>query len=175
MELLTLEQWEKLFTSCRRSAWHLEMRDTYAVGDEQQWVDQWQAGKLDLESYRESRRWWLDLMQASTSAGKQIRRARIVCEPVSEYIKWEHTGAYQNVEAGEDIRWLPRHEAGAIALPANDFWLFDGTKVVLNYWTGDGDWLGNGVTEAPDMADLCKSAFEAVWEAAIPHSEYKLT
>jgi len=34
MEPLTPEQWEELFTACKQSASHLEMRDWYAAEDE---------------------------------------------------------------------------------------------------------------------------------------------
>ncbi|MFI6320066.1 DUF6879 family protein [Nonomuraea sp. NPDC050556] len=174
MEQLGLEQWEGLFTSFQETAWHLELRDSYAVDDEQNFFDQWREGKLDLEAYKDSRHWWLALMRQATATGRQVRRARVVSEPVSEYIAWEYAGSYQNVEAGEEIAWLPRHQAGAIALPANDFWLFDESTVVLNYWTGAGEWLGNEVTEDPALAELCATSFKAVWGIATPHSDYHL-
>ena len=34
MELLTEKQWAELFDTCKQSAWHLEMRDSYGVHDE---------------------------------------------------------------------------------------------------------------------------------------------
>lgn len=35
--------------------------------------------------------------------------------------------AGHNVKAGEEVRWLPRRQASDLALPGNDFWLFDGS------------------------------------------------
>ena len=67
-----------------------------------------------------------------------MRRARIVSEPVSEYIRFEHDVTYTNVAAGEEVRWLPRRLASDIALPGNDFWLFDERLAVFNHFAGAG-------------------------------------
>jgi len=175
VEPLTDAQWTQRFTDCRRSACHLEMRDWYGVDDERARFERFRAtGYRDRDAEAEERRHWLDLMRATTRAGVQVRRARIVSEPVTEYIRFEYAGTDLNVESGEDVRWLPRRLASGIALPGNDFWLFDGTSVLFNHFTGDGRSLGQEITDNPDVVRLCTSAFEAVWAAAIPHAEYEL-
>ena len=68
-----------------------------------------------------------------------IRRARIVSEPVSEYIRFEYDITFTNVEAGEDVRWLPRRRASDLLLPGNDFWVFDDRLVLWNHFTGEGE------------------------------------
>jgi hypothetical protein len=103
-----------------------------------------------------------------------VRRARIVSEPVSEYIRYEHAGTVVNVAAGEQARWLPRRQASDIALPGNDFWLFDGRLIRWNNFTGDGASAPGEISEDPAAARLCAAAFEAVWARAIPHDEYKV-
>jgi hypothetical protein len=72
---------------------------------------------------------WVDLIGRTRARGVVVRRARIVSEPVSEY---------------------------------------------LNHFTGDGASAGAEITEAPEAAKLCASAFEAVWDRAIPHDRYGL-
>lgn len=62
-------------------------------------------------------------MRATAARGVKLRRARIVSEPVSEYIRFEHDGTPQNIAAGEDVRWLPRARASALSLPGNDCWV----------------------------------------------------
>jgi hypothetical protein len=59
-------------------------------------------------------------------------------------------------------------------LPGSDFWLFDEKTVLFNHFSGDGGSAGQELIAEPAVAALCKSAFEAVWAIAIPHSEYKL-
>jgi hypothetical protein len=61
-----------------------------------------------------------------------------------------------------------------IALPGADFWLFDDRIVRFNIFTGDGNWADPGfeLRDDPATTHLCASAFEAVWERAVPHGEY---
>lgn len=172
---LTAEQWNKLFTSTKREALHLEMRDWYAVDNEKERFAKFLSqGYRDHEAEAAERGSWFDKIRKATQAGVSIRRARIVSEPVTDYIRFEHAGSGLTVEAGEDIRWLPRRLASGIALPGNDFWLFDEKIVLINHFTGDGRSAGQELSEDPALARLCKSSFEAVWAVAIPHSEYKL-
>ncbi|MFF4038615.1 DUF6879 family protein [Streptomyces sp. NPDC001816] len=159
------------FATAQHSAVHLEMRDSYMTDDPV--FIAWQQGRPfdPAEEYRS----WSDLTREVTGRGVVVRRARIVSEPVSDYIRWEHSlTAAHNIAAGEEVRWLPRHRTTDLALPGVDFWLFDGTTVVFNHFTGDGQWadLGMETVTEPAVAKLCSTAFEAVWERAIPHAQY---
>src|SRR5216683_1398383 len=103
------------------------------------------------------------------------RRARIISEPASHYIRFEYeVTPAANLAAGEHVRWLPRAKASDLALPGNDFWLFDGTSVLFNYFSGDGAQAGTELQDEPAVVKLCTSAFEAVWERAVSHGEYRL-
>ena len=42
-----------------------------------------------------------------------MRRVRVISEPASQYIEWEHARTRLNIEADGDIRWLPRTKAAA--------------------------------------------------------------
>lgn len=155
---------------CRRSAVHLEMRDSYYSNPR---FEAWRQGELVDWEDRDS--WWRPFHQEIADAvarGVKVRRARIVSEPVTEYIRWEHYVTRANLEAGEQVRWLPRRQASDLALPGNDFWLFDNQIVRWNHFTGDGGSAGPEVVEGQAVAKLCGEAFEAVWERAIPHDEY---
>ncbi|MGH3933198.1 MAG: DUF6879 family protein [Pseudonocardiaceae bacterium] len=174
MELISGKERDKLFTTFTREALHLEMRDVYAIKDEaERFVRFLERGHRDHDAEAEERQPWMTLIQNATSTGKKFRRARIISEPVTDYIRYEWDGTGANVEAGEDIRWLPRRLASAIALPGNDFWLFDNKTVVFTVFTGEGDVLERQLTIDPAIVQLCKSAFEAVWSSAIQHREYK--
>jgi hypothetical protein len=161
---------EELFAVATTSAVHLEMRDTYTPNDPE--FLQWQAGEsIDwVGGHRE----WYDLVRATVARGVRMRRARIVSEPLAPYIRseFECTGV-MNAPAGEEVRWLPRRRATDMALPGNDFWVFDDRLARINYFTGIGDILDGEITEDPAVVKLCASAFEAVWERAIPHDEYQ--
>ncbi|MEU6709088.1 DUF6879 family protein [Streptomyces wuyuanensis] len=164
-----------LMTRCTRSAVHLEMRDSYAVDYEQGPFADWRNGFRHDPADRES--WWrpwLDLVQQTTNRGVSVRRARIVSEPVSEYTRFLYDGTFTNIAAGEQVRWLPRRQASALALPGNDFWLFDDQWIHWNHFTGDGNSAGGEVFEDLAAAALCATAFEAVWDRAIPHDKYEI-
>lgn len=156
----------------RESAVHLEMRDAYQPGHPE--FIAWQNGKrLDRED-RSS--WWrpfMDVVAATTGRGVVMRRARIVSEPVTDYIRYEHDVTFANVAAGELVRWLPRRRAADIALPGTDLWMFDGSAVLFTYFSGVGDVVDREWRTEPAVIDLVNTAFETVWERATPHEEYK--
>ncbi|MFE2758713.1 DUF6879 family protein [Streptomyces halstedii] len=169
----SLTDFSDLIRSVRESAVHLEMRDGYGVDNEIEGFAAWQEGhRLDPDDRGSWWRPWLDLVQEVTAKGVVIRRARIVSEPVSDYIAFEHSGTFTNVAAGEQIRWLPRRSTSDLALPGNDFWLFDGRLVQFNVFDGVGRWVHTDQTEDAAVAKMCASAFEAVWERGIPHEKY---
>lgn len=160
---------EDLLRQARRSAVHLETRDSYSTSDPA--FIAWRTnGTVDpLITYRP----WFDLIDSAGRRGVQIRRARIISEPVSDYIRFEHAITAQlNLAAGEDVRWLPRRRASDIALPGNDYWLFDGELAQLNHFTGGGESSGYETTTDRRLVALCAEAFEAVWARAIPHVDY---
>ncbi|MYV53727.1 hypothetical protein GT042_14710 [Streptomyces sp. SID3212] len=148
------------------------MRDAYMKSD-QAFID-WKAGKtLDP-----AERWadWHSIVTEATARGVEVRRARVVSTPVSEYVRFEHAVTDGlNIAAGEDVRWLSRRRATNVALPGNDFWLFDSSLVLLNHFDGEGENMEMELTEDPEVAKLCESAFEAVWKRATPHAEFELS
>jgi Family of unknown function (DUF6879) len=165
---LTLEQWAGLLRSASHGACHLEMRDVYVDDEEVARFREWrETGQLGRDDHP-----WFDLIAELSARGVQVRRARIVSEPVSSYIRFEHAGAWQNVEAGEQVRWLARRLASRVALPGNDFWLLDGERVLFNLFDGDGRPAGKELADDATAVKLCASAFETVWELATPHEEY---
>ncbi|MEU6549727.1 DUF6879 family protein [Streptomyces sp. NPDC046915] len=169
--MATVPTFEELFRDCRESAVHLEMRDSYMKSDPA-YVD-WAAGV----AINPAERWadWLALVSEATSRGVKVRRARIVSEPVSKYIQFEHEVTDGlNIAAGEEVCWLPRRSATGIALPGNDFWLFDSSLLLVNHFDGEGEWLEPFLSTDRREIELCASAFEAVWELGIPHAEYQL-
>jgi hypothetical protein len=160
-----------LLRACEHSAVHLEMRDSYTPSDP--WFQAWLAGRTE-EFQRRLIRPWLDLIREVTGGGVRVRRARIVSEPVSDYIRFEHATTASNVDAGEEVCWLSRRFASDLCLPGNDFWVFDNRLAQFNHFTGDGLSAGPENRTEHDVIELCRSAFEAVWERGTPHEEYRI-
>lgn len=163
-------------SAAQRSAMHLEMRDVYAVDSERDALESWRGGFRHDPADRAS--WWTswhDTVRATVDRGVVMRRARIVSEPVTEYIHYEHSGTFMNVAAGELVRWLPRRQATDLLVPPVDLWVVDESTVVFNHFTGDGNWADPSMEVVHDAAlgKQVSGAFDAVWQRAIPHEEYQ--
>lgn len=159
----------QLIAATKTSAVHLEMRDAYTP-DDQRFLD-WLAGKPLPEPVNPD---WYELVHANVARGIRFRRARVVSEPLADYIRFEHSVTSRlNIAAGEDVRWLPRRQASDLCLPGNDFWVFDNRLVRFGHFAGNGAFLGDDLDDRPDVVRMCAAAFEAVWERAIPHAAYQ--
>jgi hypothetical protein len=158
----------ELIAATTVSAVHLEMRDAYTP-DDQRFID-WLASRDLPESPNPQ---WSNIVRAHTARGVRFRRARVVSEPLSDYIQYEHalTGPV-NIAAGEAVRWLPRRRASDLCLPGNDFWVFDDRMVRLHHFAGNGEWLDDEISHDPALVNHCLTAFEAVWERAIDNADY---
>ncbi|WP_155053818.1 DUF6879 family protein [Streptomyces blattellae] len=161
-------------SKARHSAVHLEMRDSYTPDDPE--FDRWRDGHRYNSDPAKLPDWWgtwRDLVQETTARGVVMRRARIVSEPVTDYIRYEHDMTFANVAAGELVRWLPRRRAADIPLPGTDLWMFDSEAVLFTYFSGVGEVVDREWRTEPEVVQLVASAFEMVWERATPHGEYK--
>ena len=164
-----LPAFTELIEQTRHTAIHLEMRDMYTPNGPV-YVD-WKAGvPIEYERHTD----WVELVGATIGRGVDWRRARIVSEPVTDFIRYEwETTTIVNVPAGERVRWLRRSRASDLMLPGNDFWVFDNRLVRFTEFAGDGSWGPHSFTEDPEQVKRCTEAFEAVWERAIDHKDYQ--
>jgi hypothetical protein len=161
---------DRLLRSVIRSADHLEMRDDYGASSPA--FAAWREKRLYDRSGPDAA--WHELVGSVVKRGAAVRRARIISEPASDYIRFEHeVTPVANLAAGEQVRWLPRRRASELALPGNDFWLFDGAAVLFNYFSGDGSPVETELRNEPAIIEFCASAFEATWDRAIPHERYQ--
>lgn len=167
---LPYEEFAALFPQVRREALHLEMRDAYGTEAEIPHLAKWAAGEIDDLGWLQP---WCTYVRKATTAGKTLRRARIVSEPLSDYQRWAHSLTAPMVDAGEDIRWVPRGRVSGLMFPGNDFWLFDGELLVFLVFTGNGTVVDRPATTDPGLIARCRVSFEAAWALAIPHHDYK--
>lgn len=161
----------ELFRNAASSAIHLEMRDTYEP-DDPDWLD-WREGRR----FDPAERWhgWFSLISETTARGVAVRRARIVSEPLTEYVRYEHdVTPGLNLASGEAVRWLPRSQAVGLLVPAVDFWIFDGAVVVVNHFDGYGGGLQHEQLDDAELAARYTASFEEIWHRATPHEEYRI-
>ncbi|GGO54280.1 DUF6879 family protein [Streptomyces lasiicapitis] len=168
----SIPEFAELLANARKSAVHLEMRDAYYSNPRfEAWRDGHRVDWVDRAS------WWRPFHQDIADAvarGVVIRRARIVSEPVTDYIRWEHYQTRANLEAGEQVRWLPRQRAWDLLLPGSDLWIFDGRLMRVHHFSGDGEWVSKELCDSPAVVDQHAAAFERIWERAVPHDQYEV-
>lgn len=168
----SIPEFAELLANTKQTAVHLEMRDAYFSNPR---FEDWRAGQRVDWDDRAS--WWRPFHQNVADAvarGVAVRRVRVVSEPVTDYIRWEHYQTRANVEAGEEVRWLPRHRAWDLLLPGSDLWIFDGRLMRVHHFSGDGEWISKELCEAPAVVGQHAVAYEAIWERATPHSQYEV-
>ncbi|WP_412746537.1 DUF6879 family protein [Krasilnikovia sp. MM14-A1004] len=106
-----------LLLNAERRAFHLEMRDVY---ERSALFVAWRAGECEREA-ADAR--WRALLAPLIGRGGDVRRLRIISEPITEYIRYEYeVTPVANLSAGEAVRWLPRDRASDLRLPGNDFY-----------------------------------------------------
>jgi hypothetical protein len=159
----------ELIAATTRTAVHLETRDGYTPSDPL--FQDWLAGRpVPVPAIPD----WRDLVRAHTARGVTFRRARVVSEPLSDYIRYEHfiTDA-TNIAGGEAIRWLPRQSAPGLLVPLADFWVFDDRLVRFGHFAGDCEFLEHELADDLEVVRTCAEAFERVWELGVPHAGYR--
>jgi hypothetical protein len=169
MPLLTGDDFDNLFRTFDRAAFHLELKDSYHVPEESGPFALFLEGMPDDFAWHQP---WLNIVREATGAGKSMTRVRVVSVPHTAYVRWGLTVAPLNIGAGEDIRWLPRHLAAGIDFPADDYWLFDDRRVVFTVFHPDGRFLGGRETADARVIDQCRRAHEQAWALAIPYDRY---
>ncbi|GAA2616064.1 hypothetical protein SMC26_09615 [Actinomadura fulvescens] len=171
MELISTERRNELIDSASLIL-KLELRDAYAV--DAVLLDAWRAGDPQgvVSSFVES---WADGVREDFERGQRTRRIRVVSEPLSEYQRYLFDVQTPAVEAGEDIRWLPRRLTSSLLLPGNDMFVLDGDCLVFNVLGGDNQRAEIQFSDDPAMVKSCRDAFEAAWSVSIRHREYRPT
>lgn len=166
--------YEDLNDLCRgieQSFVHLETRDSYGTEVELPHMAKWRRGELDDFAWLE---WWLEMLRGHRSAGRTCRRARVVSEPLSDYQRWTMSHAAKFIDAGEEIRYVPRPRLTEVNLPGSgDFYVFDDQTVLFLHYAGDGTNAFFEVADDPRIVRACAEAFEQVWKLATPFVEYR--
>lgn len=146
----------------------LELRDGYAFDAEL--FSAWQ--RRDGAAIARFVDPWRDKVAAEVAAGRRIRRVRVVSEPLSKYQRMAVAIAGPAVEAGEELRWLPRRSVSTLPLPGNDCFVLD-DLVIFNVLGGSDERTEIQLYRDSHVVKFCRDAFEAAWSIATPHNVYK--
>ncbi|MFC3966016.1 DUF6879 family protein [Nocardia jiangsuensis] len=159
--------WGSLFAECERSAFHLETLDAYAVASESEPLRRFLDGEPADTSWFDP---WRAVLADATGRGVSVRRVRVVTQPLTDYHRWLLTLTPENITAGEDIRYLPRHLAGEV--PTEDFWLFDDSRVAFHARDARNRGLAMVVTTDPGLVRYCVQTRDQLWPSATAFDEY---
>lgn len=169
-DLLDGEAFRQLFDSYAHTAFRLETRERYVVDKEQEPLRKFLAGEPANDAWMED---WLADIRAATTDGKRVERVRVVNEPHSDYTRFGLDLAQLTVGAGEDIRYLPRTRAHELALPDEDYWLFDSGHVAVLRFDGSDRLLGVQVLDDPaEVVRRCQWR-DAAWHHATTWRDYR--
>lgn len=155
-----------LFREFRHTAWRLETRRSYASNRKGANWARWQAGEELLFDSN-----WYANVRTQTAQGKRIERVRMIDEPLTEHQRFLLATGLGSVDAGEDIRNLPRSRAVELRLPDSDFWLFDSRILARFAFDEDDTTLGVYVSEDPAEVLAACQARDAAWHHAVPTAE----
>ncbi|GGJ79922.1 hypothetical protein GCM10010123_07230 [Pilimelia anulata] len=169
MHLIGLDDFRSRYRSVRRRFVHIELRDSYGIEAEDEPFQRWKAG--DPDAHRLDG--WCDVVRGMASRGVRMRRIKIVYEPLSDYQRFIRDASHVIPGAGEDIRWVNRREAATVMMPPTDFWVLDDNAVMFTFHSGSGGGHEYGLSEDPTVVRRCASAFDAAWDVATPHGEYR--
>ncbi|SEG94744.1 hypothetical protein SAMN05216223_1316 [Actinacidiphila yanglinensis] len=166
MRPATHDELNELCKGITTSFVHLETRDAYGTETELPHMAKWRRGEADDFAWLG---WWLDMLRGHRAAGRTCRRARIVSQPVSDYQRWTMSHAKVLIDAGEDIRYVPRPRLATVPLPGSgDFYVFDDEIALFLHYAGTGTNAAFEITEDAQTVRTCKQAFESVWQLATP-------
>ena len=90
--------------------------------------------------------------------------------PLTPYSEWGMQIAARSNEAGDDIRYLDRADAGA--LPDSDFWLFDSRLVAKMHFADDDAFVGFELIEDPTVVVEHNYWRDAAWHHAVTRDEF---
>ncbi|NUP17083.1 MAG: hypothetical protein HOZ81_13440 [Streptomyces sp.] len=168
-DIVPFDQLAPYFEGFEHTAFRLETRRGYAVDIGTDRYERFLRGEpLPFEPDNP----WHAGVRRQTALGKRFERVRLVDDPMTLGQRFLFASGMANVEAGEDIRNLPRAEADRLGLPGFDFWLFDSRTLARFHFDADDDTLGvELITEPAQVLAACQ-ARDAAWHHAVPTREF---
>ncbi|MFJ4683053.1 DUF6879 family protein [Streptomyces sp. NPDC088789] len=168
-ELISLEEFGRLFETFEHAAWHLETRRGYASDREDPGFAEFLTTggvPCDLDSD------WCVNIRRQTSAGKYVGRVRVVDDPPTQGQRFLLGYARCNAATGEDVRAVRRADAERVRLPDEDFWVFDARLVAVLHFDGH-DVLHDVevITEPAEVLRYCQVRDAAV-HASVPYDRF---
>ncbi|NUS15649.1 MAG: hypothetical protein HOY69_30360 [Streptomyces sp.] len=169
-DLISLPEFDALFTQFRHTAWRLETRRRYASDETTATYAQFSRGEpvcwegVDVA--------WCEERREQTALGKSFARVRIIDSPPTPGQLYLLDNARRNSAVGEDIRVLPRADARRLDLPDDDFWIFDSRLVALLNFNESDDLVDVELITEPAAVNRYAQIRDAACHYAVPYQAY---
>ncbi|MFZ4297857.1 DUF6879 family protein [Streptomyces cinereoruber] len=168
-EVITFEEFAKLFETFEYTAWHLETRRGYASDrDDDSYRAFVETGSASWDLGSE----WCTNILRQTGSGKYVGRVRVVDAPPSQGQLFLLDYAKCNAATGEDVRNLWRADADRVKLPPEDFWIFDSRLVAVLVFSETDDLLRVEVTTEPAEVLRYAQVRDAAMRYAVPYDRF---
>jgi len=141
------DTWTQFFDSFEREAFRLETLPVYQVeGEREAYARFLTTGDVDIPGSDS----WFEQLRHYRETGRWIGRVHVIARPLTDYLRFEFAFQLHSVQAGEDIRILDLTDRPNPGLPAQDYWMFDESKVVRMDYGPDGTQIGRELLEGVD-------------------------
>ncbi|WP_226966697.1 DUF6879 family protein [Streptomyces phaeolivaceus] len=169
-DIIGLDEFDRLFTQFKHTAWRLESRRRYASDEVTETYAQFVAGDpVDWEG-RDAE--WCAERREQTALGKRFERVRVVDMPPTPGQLYLLDNARRNSAVGEHIRQLRRVDADRLHLPHEDFWIFDSRLVALLHFDGADNLVNVELITEPVEVNRYVQARDAAEHFAVPYEEF---
>lgn len=165
-DLVSGEDFGRLFDSFERTAFRLETLTTYDVEEEREEMARFFAGE-DMGPEWDDNPW----VRSMTDKGKQVSRVHVLTSPLTDYLRYELAAYPGNIRAGESIGIIDRAEQTVVGLPDHDFWLFDDRDVYRMHYTEGGAFVGGELLPISRLAEY-RAYRDTALSAAVPFAAY---
>lgn len=152
---------DDLFSGFRHEAFRLERLPQYLVDFERVEFEEFKTTGEIPENFNDD---WHRLIRACRSAGKSMKRLRLLSENHSDYERFELSAYPSSVAAGEDIRFALRKDYRE----SPDFWIFDEEWIALMDYGPYGEYLGQEIRKATTSEMEEVAYWMSVFESADP-------
>jgi len=140
---LPAAEFDACFTNFSKSAFRLETFPEYRVGGaDAELYNKFSQGEPWQGPIFED---WARLIASHTTAGREFVVARVLSEPLSNYLRFEIEWGYCYFSTvGQDTRIILPSRLDTLFLPSAtfDYWMFDDNKVVFMEYGSDGSYKG---------------------------------